>query len=299
MFDPIAPDDPRFAAAARLLFGACADEARRCLHAHGHGAPELLEADLRRIAQEGDLRLLASADAMIAADVDRGAKRAWLWGPAAAAHDAPSLTALYRAMQQNIRHDADRASAFLHVRNTEAVAALEAAGGVRTGLVHVYSAERPAAPAAAPMPGVRDAAPDDAAGVAALHDAAFPATYLPAARMAELAASGDARLLVAGPPGSVVAYVFVQAKEDGTGYVDFLGVDPAHRGRGLGRALLDAGLAWLFRDRGARAVSLTVRADNPGAISLYRDAGFRLAEAGVALDWRWPHNGNDPNEVTT
>lgn len=49
-----------------------------------------------------------------------------------------------------------------------------------------------------------------------------------------------------------------------------IGVDPAHRGRGIGRRLLDDLLA--FADGGE--VYLEVRTDNQAAIGLYRAAGF-------------------------
>ncbi len=60
---------------------------------------------------------------------------------------------------------------------------------------------------------------------------------------------------------------------DPLGEVYVVGVDPDHRGRGLGRALTVAGLAHL-RQRGLPTALLYVDADNAGAISLYRALGF-------------------------
>lgn len=51
-----------------------------------------------------------------------------------------------------------------------------------------------------------------------------------------------------------------------------LAVDPAHRGRGIGRALLDRERA-AAGARGARRLLLEMREGNP-AITLYRAAGF-------------------------
>lgn len=51
---------------------------------------------------------------------------------------------------------------------------------------------------------------------------------------------------------------------------------PAHQGRGLGRALLRAGLAYPYV-AGARRVLLSVWAKNPRALALYRAHGFREA----------------------
>jgi len=52
--------------------------------------------------------------------------------------------------------------------------------------------------------------------------------------------------------------------------VHTIGVDPAYQGRGIGRRLLDALLA--FADGGV--VYLEVRTDNEAAIALYRSKGF-------------------------
>lgn len=54
-----------------------------------------------------------------------------------------------------------------------------------------------------------------------------------------------------------------------------LAVDPAQRRRGLGRALLAAGVRTM-RELGVRHLFLEVRATNLAAIELYRSLGFRL-----------------------
>ncbi|HJQ03997.1 MAG TPA: ribosomal protein S18-alanine N-acetyltransferase [Nocardioides sp.] len=52
-----------------------------------------------------------------------------------------------------------------------------------------------------------------------------------------------------------------------------IAIDPTHRGRGLGRQLLDACLADAAR-RGAERLILEVRETNAPALALYRAAGF-------------------------
>jgi len=61
--------------------------------------------------------------------------------------------------------------------------------------------------------------------------------------------------------------------EDAVGYVEGLYVDPAHRGAGLGRALLDFGAGW-FRDRGCRHMATDADIGNEPAQRLYEYLGF-------------------------
>jgi mycothiol synthase len=57
------------------------------------------------------------------------------------------------------------------------------------------------------------------------------------------------------------------------GRIHMLGVDPDHRGRGIGRELMRVGLARL-RDRGLTVAELTVDSDNEAACDLYQAIGF-------------------------
>jgi ribosomal protein S18 acetylase RimI-like enzyme len=69
------------------------------------------------------------------------------------------------------------------------------------------------------------------------------------------------------------------AFDDGRWNVVSMWVDPAHRGSGVGRALLDA-VVGFARDRGATHVTLGVTDGNDAARALYERYGF--AETGAA-----------------
>lgn len=109
-----------------------------------------------------------------------------------------------------------------------------------------------------------------------------------AARQAEPWFDGDDALLLRDATGRLVGYVWVRAvaERDGDGaagefYV--LGVDPGLVGRGLGRALLRAGLARLCA-LGCEDAVVSVEADNPAAVHLFRSAGF--VERAVDVQYR-------------
>jgi mycothiol synthase len=73
----------------------------------------------------------------------------------------------------------------------------------------------------------------------------------------------------------------VEGTTERRGFVSFVGVLPAWRGRGLGRELLLWAIAHV-RDAGARTIELSVEAANEKALALYRATGF-------TAEIEWPH----------
>lgn len=123
-----------------------------------------------------------------------------------------------------------------------------------------------------------------------LHVATFPATYFSAAQLVAQAAHGEAVVLVAEREGAAIGaespvgpvplastflgYAAGRIHTDGSGYIDFLAVEPDSLRRGVGRVLLRALVAELVA-RGASEVALTVRDSLGPARSLYAALGFR------------------------
>lgn len=75
-------------------------------------------------------------------------------------------------------------------------------------------------------------------------------------------------------PGGYCGTVQGVRERNGMGAIQNLGIVRAHRGRGLGRALLLQALAG-FRQVGLTQAMLEVTARNEGAVRLYQHAGFR------------------------
>lgn len=89
-----------------------------------------------------------------------------------------------------------------------------------------------------------------------------------------------AGLLLAWADGEPLGFHWTKRFDDRTGEVYVLGVAAAAAGRGIGRALLGAGLAHLF-DVGCRQVELYVDKGNTRAVELYERAGFRTVRVDV------------------
>jgi mycothiol synthase len=83
-------------------------------------------------------------------------------------------------------------------------------------------------------------------------------------------------LLARDDSGVLIGYCWlkIEGAAGGVGEIYVIGVAPETAGRGLGRALMTAGLARL-RARDCAAAELYVEADNTGAVGLYRSLGFR------------------------
>lgn len=135
---------------------------------------------------------------------------------------------------------------------------------------------------AGPALPVRSVTIDDLATVGRLHDLFFADTHTTAAALVSTS-DPRKRRLVAERDGEVLGYVAVERQQDGRGYIDFLGVDPAHRRQGIGAQLVRAGVAALT-ELGCDHFDLTVREANAGARALYASLGF--VEERVILPFR-------------
>ncbi len=112
------------------------------------------------------------------------------------------------------------------------------------------------------------------------------------ARMLERCATWDGAVTVAIVGGDVVGFVCVWARvppepdepQEPYAFVSDVFVRPAHRGRGIGRALVDAAVEHA-RTHGAAIVKLDVLLGNADARRLYERRGFaaRLVEMAKPL----------------
>ena len=128
-----------------------------------------------------------------------------------------------------------------------------------------------------------------------------PKRFLPASRQTESGYGGylasqleekDVAVLVADQDGMVIGYTYCGV--EGIDYMALRGpagalydvvVDPAHRGRGVGRMLVNAAMEFL-RSHGAPRVVLSTAVKNEPARRLFARAGFRetMIEMTAELD---------------
>jgi ribosomal protein S18 acetylase RimI-like enzyme len=97
-----------------------------------------------------------------------------------------------------------------------------------------------------------------------------PATFRALVETQDVDLTASRVVLAGGAPAGIV----LLARRGARAWIGGMGVRPAARRRGLGRALMDAVLA-AARGGGARRVELEVLAQNEGAARLYETLGFR------------------------
>lgn len=136
----------------------------------------------------------------------------------------------------------------------------------------------PLPPAGGVAPGIRPATAADAPALAALLTAAFDDAWTDDRVSAELLAAPDVPItwVLPGRPGDIAATASERLLPDlypDAGYLHYVGVAAADRGRGLGTALSLAALAG-FAGRGLRTAVLETDDFRRSAVVIYLRLGF-------------------------
>lgn len=254
------------------LGGLDAPLVERCLVATSPGAPSVWRGAIAYdIGGEGD-------------------GRCWLLGPWVEPGDDRAVAeALIAAVLARLPPGVRRVDNYLDDAFAAGRACHERLGFVAGATVHILraAADPPRSPVPTP-PGVRIDAhrPVWRDALCALHAEAFPDTHTSIDDIAARSPDRD-RLLVAHTAGDPLGYVHLhRPPELPEGTVQYIAVAPAARGRGIGRALLAAGLDWLLGEVGVAEVFLTVHADNRRALGVYHAAGFAPYRSGTVLTQR-------------
>src|SRR6202051_1467584 len=111
----------------------------------------------------------------------------------------------------------------------------------------------------------------------------------PAADIALARNETNATVLVGRNDGTLVASVLV-GHDGHRGWVYYVTVDPNHRFKGYGRAIMNAAENWL-RARGIEKLQLMVRGDNAEVHAFYQSLGYFEQERVVFAKWL---DGRDP-----
>ncbi|MDX8047272.1 GNAT family N-acetyltransferase [Gracilibacillus sp. S3-1-1] len=110
-----------------------------------------------------------------------------------------------------------------------------------------------------------------------LHEQLFPNAYIKGNEIIEGLSEKSTVFGVVDQHNKLLGYLYAEADpEFGEGSIEFFGVTPLSRNKGIGASLLSKGLEWLFAFPSIEEVTLCVRADNNKAIRLYKSLGFTI-----------------------
>lgn len=205
--------------------------------------------------------------------IDHDMGRVWWFGPFVDLDDAQAWGRV-----ADLLDDAARAGLGDHVTEEEYAFDARHVVGAAWAVARGYTAEPGSAvltldqvlePPSVP---IRVVGPGDVGTVGRLHEELFANTHTTGAALVGTSDPYRLRLAV-DLDGDLAGYVAVERQPDGSGYIDFLGVHPAYRRRGLGAELVRAGVTALA-GLGCDTFHLTVREANVGARALYEGLGF-------------------------
>lgn len=280
---------------ARLFARLNASAETRCLHAGGGSTDP---ADVRRgLMTPGARFVLAErvADGELLGAVALPARQELLWGPAV----LPGVAGLLRVGRALVAKLSEAAPGFpsrLDAFPDEANGTLRRTlrdfrfrEGQRT---HVFVAPRPAAGSLS-GPFGEELRERHAAAFARLHEETFPTNADEGTDAAALLAeTGGRRRIFVVPDASglrLLGYVCASVGDaPREGFIEFLAVRDAARGRGIGGQLLRTAQRWFFDELGLPQAALCVsewRAGRGGARRLYEREGFVRRFTGVGMRW--------------
>ena len=98
------------------------------------------------------------------------------------------------------------------------------------------------------------------------------------------ARKGPNSAVLLGRDGDRIVATVMVGHEGHRGWVYYVAVDPDHRGRGLGRAIMNAAEDWL-RQAGIAKVQLLVRADNTKVQAFYESIDYGAQARVIYAKW--------------
>jgi ribosomal protein S18 acetylase RimI-like enzyme len=99
-----------------------------------------------------------------------------------------------------------------------------------------------------------------------------------------MARRGPNSAMLVGRDGGAILATAMVGHDGHRGWVYYVAVDPDHRGKGHGRAIMDAAENWL-REAGIAKLQLMVRRENVKAGAFYQSVGYAESQTIVFAKW--------------
>jgi hypothetical protein len=99
-----------------------------------------------------------------------------------------------------------------------------------------------------------------------------------------MARRGPNSAVLVGRDGAAIVATAMVGHDGHRGWVYYVAVDPGRRGKGHGRAIMDAAESWL-RQAGIAKLQLMVRRENLKAGAFYQSIGYAESQTIVFAKW--------------
>lgn len=255
-----------------------------CIHSETAADQAGIEQEMRALAQTNEIVFVTARTrklaGVIGCEFAEELGRGWLRGPLLDWHDEEMAGSLYETLMKHVPAEILRFDTFLNEQNTAGDTFYRSLGYTEASRSHIYDTSAEHAVIGESGCTLLDA--HQHKSLIELHDIVFPETF----------ANGDAlvnelcpeKQIVAAAEGKrVLGYARTIRENDEEGYIEYIGVDPEERGKGIGRKVLSKALDYLLNDVGVRSVTLCVNDDNDDAKSLYTSVGFSHRHTGINL----------------
>lgn len=109
-----------------------------------------------------------------------------------------------------------------------------------------------------------------------LHDAVFPHTYYSGKEIIKKI-NADHKVYTSDDADGLNGYLYAEYNRgEKEGSIEFIGVDPSKRKKGIGQNLLEMAVHDFFVNSGAKSIKLCAGTTNEKALSIYKKAGFTV-----------------------
>jgi ribosomal protein S18 acetylase RimI-like enzyme len=257
-----------------------------CIQSASSEDPQIIQREMETLlAQDELLFVVAEIDGQITGclgcEFERGIGRGWMRGPfLTTPHWDRIPAAMLHELLSILPPEIRRLDSFLNEKNELGHKFYGENGFKQMCLAHVYEAEKETlGPLQATACSRLTEAQVDSFTI--LHNSAFPETFITGTNIIRKI-NEDHQVFVHPQGQPVNGYVYSSIDTHaGEGIIEFLAVQPAQRGQGIGLKLLKCALAWCFFEKGVSKVALTVDQELTNARALYERAGFQLRYTGV------------------
>jgi ribosomal protein S18 acetylase RimI-like enzyme len=208
-------------------------------------------------------------------DADLNNRSVELWGPFHSGMNQLSIHVLFEKMMELLPQGIDRLCMFPNKENSSARRLAEQFSFSKKSEQTVLNFDKAGLHKKAGSPAL-ELTPLFTNDMILLHDLAFPDTYYNGRQIVSRMNS-HRKVFIRLKNEELAGYIYVEAEpEFGEASIEFFAVQEKFRGEGIGAALLEDAVHWIFSFENMHSIQLCVNSANESAIRLYQRIGFQI-----------------------